>query len=323
MDDRLQEYQAEDDQHARGATTSLALDNLDAETVVHNAMRSYFEVSEWLGDGATAYGSHNGYVSRKVSMAWLFDAIRAIVTYKQSNSSGKGDRDIYPLDVDRGECFLAEGKTSDCGVEYDDHVDLDQMSGNCATQYKQRSDSPNTNGTLKVRGNAWFYGERGYFYTHNSFIGECRFFHNARFLGQTTFDKEINGTAMRARWADLAEYRRADRDYPPGTLLMIGGPAEFTVSDGWTCNAIATTRPGLVLNGGLAGGENVVGIALTGTVPVRIWGRVDRFDRLVPSHRHPGLARKRRFWEFWRRPIGVALADGQDGMVDCLTRLSF
>lgn len=63
---------------------------------------------------------------------------------------------------------------------------------------------------LKVRGNEFHYGERADFYTHNSFIGECRFFHNARFLGQATFDKEINGTAMRARWADLAEFKEAD-----------------------------------------------------------------------------------------------------------------
>ena len=70
-----------------------------------------------------------------------------------------------------------------------------------------------------VRGNEFHYGERADFYTHNSFIGECRFFHNARFLGQTTFDKEINGTAMRARWADLAEFKEKIGDVPMTVML--------------------------------------------------------------------------------------------------------
>lgn len=50
-------------------------------------------------------------------------------------------------------------------------------------QQKQRAEHPDVNGLLIVRGNEFHYGERADFYTHNSFIGECRFFHNARFLG--------------------------------------------------------------------------------------------------------------------------------------------
>ena len=101
-----------------------------------------------------------------------------------------------------------------------------------------------------MRGNEFHYGERADFYTHNSFIGECRFFHNARFLGQTTFDKEINGTAMRARWSgDLAEMYESDSAYEPGTLVMFGGEKEITCSDGKICNAIVTENPGVILNG--------------------------------------------------------------------------
>ena len=84
------------------------------------------------------------------------------------------------------------------------------MNGRCALQVKVRAKEPWKDGILKVHGNEWHYGERADFYTHTSFIGECRFFHNARFLGQATFDKEINGTAMRSRWADLAEFKEAD-----------------------------------------------------------------------------------------------------------------
>ena len=112
-----------------------------------------------------------------------------------------------------------------------------------------RSSNPNVNGVLKVRGNAWFYGERADFYTHNSFMGECRFFHNTRFLGQATFDKEINGTVLRARWGDICEYYISDKKYEPGTLVMFGGEKEVTISNGRTVNGIVTTKPGFILNG--------------------------------------------------------------------------
>ena len=78
-------YNAEDDEHAQEEDKD-ELTNLDIDTLRHNIMRSYLEVSEWLGDGATQYGSHNGYVSRKMSLAWLFNAIRALINWKGDNS---------------------------------------------------------------------------------------------------------------------------------------------------------------------------------------------------------------------------------------------
>jgi len=60
-------------------------------------MRSYLEVSEWLGDGATMYGSHNGYVSRKMSLAWLFNAIKALINWKLANNDKWAEVDIHPL----------------------------------------------------------------------------------------------------------------------------------------------------------------------------------------------------------------------------------
>ena len=70
---------------------------LDVNALRHNIMRSYLEVSEWLGDAAADYGSHNGYVSRKMSLAWLFDAIRALINWKMKNQAGYGEADITPL----------------------------------------------------------------------------------------------------------------------------------------------------------------------------------------------------------------------------------
>ena len=192
-------------------------------------------------------------------------------------------------------------------------------------QSRQRAREPWKNGVLKVRGNEYHYGERAWFYTHNSFVGECRFFHNARFLGQTTFDKEINGTAMRSRWADLAEYKESDEEYLPGTLVMFGGEKEVTLSRNGVANAIVTTKPGFILNGDEPSKDCImVGIALTGTVPVRVSSRVRKFDRLVADSKYPGMARARKWWEFWKKPIAIALESfPAGGTVNCMTKMEF
>lgn len=84
-DEMVQEYDASDDVHALSENEDSILVDLDVETLRHNIMRSYIEVSEWLGDGATEYGSRNGYVSRKMSMSWLFCAIRALINWKMNS----------------------------------------------------------------------------------------------------------------------------------------------------------------------------------------------------------------------------------------------
>ena len=321
------EYDARmDDNHARDPDEEYTEVDLTKETLRHNIMRSYLEVSEWLGDGATQYGSHNGYVSRKMSLSWLFCAIRALINWKMNNQDKWKEKDIYPLDIDEhNEHFLDKDETSDCGLSYDDVDSLDQQGGCCQTQTRQRAGNPNKNGTLKVRGNEWHYGERAYFWTHTSFVGECRFFHNARFFGQTTFDKEINGTAMRSRWADLAEFKEADKEYEPGTLVMFGGEKEITLSRNGVANAIVTTKPGLILNGDEPSKNCImVGIALTGTVPVRIVDKVKKFDRLVASKKYPGYARAKKWWEFWKKPIAIALESfPAGGVVNCMTKMEF
>ena len=250
---------------------------LDINTLRHNIMKSYIEVSEWLGDGALQYGSRNGYVSRKMSLSWLFNAVKALINWKMQGNDKFAEVDIHPLDVGyveggvrnynqdsngnniyEGFCGNGTLKSTQGGTDsgtgkesdYPDSASLDQINGCCMTQTKVRAKEPWKNGTLKVRGNAWFWGERAYFYTHNSFVGECRFFHNARFLGQTTFDKEIAGTAMRSRWTgDIAEMYESDSIYDPGTLVMFGGDKEITRSDGKVCHAIVTEKPGVILNG--------------------------------------------------------------------------
>ena len=114
-----------DDEHTNMERDDDEFLSLTAKTLRHNIMHSYLEVSEWLGDGATQYGSHNGYVSRKMSLRWLFCAVRALINWKLNNQERYADRDIHPLDIDEHhEHFLSTGELSDCNISYDDPESL-------------------------------------------------------------------------------------------------------------------------------------------------------------------------------------------------------
>lgn len=324
-DEKPIEYDSSIDLHAKRNTDQKV--DLDKKELLHNIMKSYIEVSEWLGDGCTEYGSHNGYVSRKMSLAWLFDAIRALINFKMDNQDRYAEKDIHPLSIEEhNERFLHEGQTSDCGISYDDHIDLDQTSGRCALQIKARSSNPNVNGVLKVRGNAWFYGERFWNYAHTSFIGECRFFHNARFLGQTTFDKEINGTSLRSRWAsDICEYYQGDMELEPGTLIKFGGDKEVTIAND-EVNGVVTTNPGFILNSEKANDKYSIGVVFAGKVPVKVNGVVHKFDKLILDSKNPGCAIVRKWYQWFKKPIAIALTEKSltsIGLVDCVTKLTF
>jgi hypothetical protein len=84
--------------------------------------------------------------------------------------------------------------------------------------------------------------------------------------------------------ADLAENYLADRQYPQGAVLMIGGTAEVTVADPGTNKlaGVISTNPAHLMNGALQG-SNVVPIALTGRVPCMIIGPVAKGDLLVSA----------------------------------------
>lgn len=105
---------------------------------------------------------------------------------------------------------------------------------------------------------------------------------------------------------------------------MFGGEKEITLSRNGVANAIVTTKPGLVLNGENQPGKIMVGIALTGTVPVRVSCKVNKFDRLVADSKYPGMARAKKWYEFWKKPIAIALDNWPaGGLVNCITKMEF
>lgn len=90
------------------------------------------------------------------------------------------------------------------------------------------------------------------------------------------------GTATSAQYADLAEKYLADKEYPVGTVMSIGGEKEVTAST-WGDRAIGVVsgQPAFMMNSELEGGTYV---ALKGRVPVRVIGAVRKGQRLIATN---------------------------------------
>jgi len=143
------------------------------------------------------------------------------------------------------------------------------------------------------------------------------------FTGTVTFENIIQGRANRANWGDLAEYYIADESYPAGTLVMFGGKKEITAAKNEKVNAVVTSKPAYLMNGEIADLENATAIALTGRVPVRVVGKVKKFDEITVSELEGiGMVSQ----DAYDKIIGIALEDKDEydeGLVLCSVRLSF
>ena len=84
----------------------------------------------------------------------------------------------------------------------------------------------------------------------------------------------FSGTATTARYADLAELYLADKEYPIGTVIMVGGEKEVTAAIpmfDMSVIGVVSDKPAYLMNDQLEGGT---AIALKGRVPVRVIGQV-------------------------------------------------
>ena len=101
----------------------------------------------------------------------------------------------------------------------------------------------------------------------------------------TIYSTVFNGTATQAQYADLAENYLGDAPYDPGTVLVFGGELEVTLTSKKGDHRVAgvvTTNPAHLMNSELQG-DNVIGVALTGRVPCKVIGKVEKGDLLVTS----------------------------------------
>lgn len=113
------------------------------------------------------------------------------------------------------------------------------------------------------------------------------------YIWDNVYANTLNGTAVEALYADLAERFEADAVYEPGTVVALGGSAEVTAVTEEVSNevfGVVSGRAAYLMNSGAGTNETHPAIAMTGRVPVRVTGTVLKGQRLVSSS-IPGVAR--------------------------------
>jgi len=108
----------------------------------------------------------------------------------------------------------------------------------------------------------------------------------------TIYAVEFNGTATSAEYADLAERFESDAEYDAGTVVELGGAKEITratteLSD--EVFGVISTRAAYLMNAGAGNNVTHPPVAMSGRVPVKVIGAVNKGDRLVSAGN--GLAR--------------------------------
>ena len=101
----------------------------------------------------------------------------------------------------------------------------------------------------------------------------------------TVYGNTLSGVATTAKYADLAENYVGDEAYEPGTVVVFGGDKEVTTTDikgDHRVAGVVSTDPGFLMNSELDA-VNTVAIALTGRVPCKVFGKVQKGDMLVSS----------------------------------------
>ena len=132
-----------------------------------------------------------------------------------------------------------------------------------------------------------------------------------------TFTQGITGQANRALWADLAENYKTDEIYPIGTLIKFGGEKDITAADD-KCNGVISDKPGFLLDSEL---EDSLPVALAGKTPVRIIGKVNKFDPITLSETH-GVGRVAKEGETIIAKALESSDDENEKLIMCVTKFN-
>ena len=96
----------------------------------------------------------------------------------------------------------------------------------------------------------------------------------------------VAGNQVNANYADVAERFAADEVYAPGTVVELGGVNEITkvtsdLSD--KVFGVISTRAAYLMNSNAGSDETHPPVAMTGRVPVKVVGIINKGDRLVSA----------------------------------------
>jgi hypothetical protein len=112
-------------------------------------------------------------------------------------------------------------------------------------------------------------------------------------IGSSTgYFNQVFAVATSALYADVAERFEADEVLDPGTVVELGGTKEITRSRldlSENVFGVISTRPAFTMNGGAGENDTHPAVAMTGRVPVKVTGVINKGDRLVSAG--DGIAR--------------------------------
>lgn len=137
-------------------------------------------------------------------------------------------------------------------------------------------------------------------------------------LKSTIFD----GVATSAYYADLAERYAADEIYDPGTVVVIGGKKEITVTHiraDISVAGVISKNPAFMMNKDAGSNETHPYVALRGRIPCKVLGPVKKGNLLVTSS-VPGYAEVYKSNDNPLAVIGKSLEDFNDikGIIEIL-----
>ena len=101
----------------------------------------------------------------------------------------------------------------------------------------------------------------------------------------------LNGTAVAAQYADLAERYESDSEYAYGTIVKLGGTREITATveeNDTQVLGVISQNPAYIMNDGAGPHNEWLPVAMTGRVPVKVEGVVKKGQRIVTSNT-PGV----------------------------------
>jgi hypothetical protein len=135
----------------------------------------------------------------------------------------------------------------------------------------------------------------------------------------------LEGTStLEATYADIAERYEADTKYSTGTVMIIGGSKEITVTSIRACPSVAgiiSTKPAFKMNYAAGNDDTHPYIALKGRVPCKVIAPVHKGDRLVTSLTE-GYAEAFKEGDSPNAVLGIALENwfGEPGIIEVMVK---
>jgi hypothetical protein len=176
------------------------------------------------------------------------------------------------------------------------------LNGVTASSFMRTNANTSTTGTLAVINNTGLtVGTNGDLaisvngtavnFTNNDTNGNINFVINKAGVPTTAMTINgatgaITGNQIDANYADVAERFAADTEYTPGTVVELGGTAEITMASTELSESVfgvISTRAAYLMNSKAGTDLTHPPVAMTGRVPVRVIGQVNKGDRLVSA----------------------------------------